>query len=224
MSIKEFLTGTPDPDIHVAAPVPGRLKKNEKIIMITGEDVEDIEFFYPYYRFTEEGYTVDVVTIEGGAFKGKHGIGLQNSKTITAVRPNDYALLYLPGGKAPAKLRKNDAVLSFVRAFAQTDKPIAAVCHGPQILMSAGLTKGVQMACWPEIADELEDAGGEFVDEALVIDKQFITARMPGDLHRHLYGVLQFMEGKVQNELRDIRRARRIRSLTTGTNAASRTF
>lgn len=191
-----------DKDNHAAAPIPQRLKKNEKVVIITGDNVEDIEFFYPYYRLTEAGYEVDVMTEKGGKFEGKHGLGLKDSKSIDNVRPEAYGLLYLPGGKAPAELRKNEKVIDFVKHFAQTGKPIAAVCHGPQILITAGLAKGKQMACWPEVRSELEEAGGTFVDEALVEDGQFITSRKPGDLHRHLYGALQALEGKLSNQNR----------------------
>lgn len=185
----------PEKDTHAVAPIPERIQKHERVIIITADKVEDTEFFYPYYRLTEEGYQVDVVTPDGGEFEGKHGIGLKDSLAIKKVSPDNYALLYLPGGKAPAELRKNDEVINFVKEFAQSGKPIAAVCHGPQILISADLVRGRRMACWPEVKEELEEAGGTFVDEALVEDGQFITARMPGDLPRHLYGVLQSLNG-----------------------------
>jgi protease I len=183
-------------DIHAVAPIPERLRKSERIAILTGDKVEDVEFFYPYYRLTEEGYQVDVITPEGGTFVGKHGMGLNASKSIREVHPQDYALLYLPGGKAPEILREDGAVIAFVRAFAQSGKPIAAVCHGPQILVTADLVRGRTLAAYWEVAEEIEQAGGTFADEALKIDGQFITARIPGDLHRHLNGVLNVLQGR----------------------------
>jgi protease I len=206
MSIIDTLTGNNQTDNHAVVPIPERLMKKEKVVIITADSTEDIEFFYPYYRLTEEGYTVDVVTPNGGKFAGKHGLGLQKTRAIKEVRPEDYALLYLPGGKAPAELRKNEDVLKFVKTFAASGKPIAAVCHGPQVLISADLVRGKQLAVWPEVAKELEEAGGIFVDEALVEDGQFITARKPGDLHRHLYGVIQVLAGKVSTMPRNERK------------------
>jgi len=187
-------------DNYAVAPIPERLRKNEKVAIITADNTEDLEFFYPYYRLSEEGYQVDVITPKGGKFEAKHGLGLKQTKPIKEARPQDYALLYIPGGKAPAELRKNDEVLNFVREFASSRKPIAAICHGPQVLVSAGLVRGKQMAAWPEVAKEIEEAGGIFVDEALVEDGQFITGRKPGDLHRHLYGVLQYLSGKATTD------------------------
>jgi protease I len=196
MSIMDKLTGKDERDTHAVAPIPERLRKAEKVLIITADKTEDTEFFYPYYRLTEAGYTVDVATPDGGKFEGKHGMGLKQTKAIADVRAQDYALIYIPGGKAPEALRKNERVLSVVKEFAASGKPIAAICHGPQVLISAGLVRGKRIAAWPEIKDEVTQAGATFVDEALVEDGQFITGRMPGDLHRHLYGVMQYLEGK----------------------------
>jgi protease I len=207
MNVIDKLMGNEEQDTHAVVPIPERLRKQEKVIIITADNTEDIEFFYPYYRLTEEGYAVDVVTPKGGKFAGKHGLGLNKSVAINDVNPADYALLYIPGGKAPAELRKNDAVISFVKQFAAAGKPIAAICHGPQVLVSADLVRGRQLAAWPEVAKEIEEAGGTFVDEALVEDGTFITGRKPGDLHRHLYGVLQYLKGKVADEPRNERKS-----------------
>jgi len=194
-----FDSGDKKEDNNKVAPIPNRLKKNKKIAILTNDKVEDLEFFYPYYRFTEAGYDVDVITLKGGKFEGKHGLALQDSKSIDEVRAMDYEALYLPGGKAPQEIRKNEEALKFVRAFANNDKCIAAICHGAQILISAGLVKGKTIAAWPEIKDELEEAGATFADEALQEDGQFITARKPGDLHRHMWGVLDCLEKKKSN-------------------------
>jgi protease I len=209
MAIIDKLTGKDDQvkDSHAVAPIPERLKKNQKVVIITADNTEDIEFFYPYYRLTEAGYTVDVVTPEGGKFEGKHGLGLKDTKSIEEVKPEDYVLLYIPGGKAPETLRDEDEVIAFVQEFARSGKPIAAICHGPQVLVTADLVRGRQMAAYPEVREEIEEAGGAFVDEALVIDGQFITGRKPGDLHRHLYGVMQYLDGKISNQSRNERKS-----------------
>jgi len=186
-------------DIMKIAPIPERLKRAEKLLIITADNTEDMEFFYPYYRLSEEGYEVEVATIKGGSFKAKKGYEFNGAKSIKDVRPNDYALLYIPGGKAPAELRENADVLNFVKAFAASGKPIAAICHGPQVLISADLLKGKKVAAYPEIQKELEAVGATFSDEALAIDGQFITARVPGDLHRHLCGVINALQGKADS-------------------------
>jgi protease I len=188
--------GKSEVDNYQSAPTPERLKKGKKIAIITGDNTEDLEFFYPYYRFNEEGYDVDVITLKGGNFAGKHGIGLKNSKAINDIRPQDYELVYLPGGKAPQKLSEDEKVIEFIREFKTTGKKIAAICHGAQILAKADLIRGKKIAAWPGIKDEIEKAGATFADEALKEDGQFITARKPGDLPRHLYGVLDCLQKK----------------------------
>lgn len=192
MSFLSALKGD-DKDTMAVAPMPERLQKHVKVAILTADDTQDLEFFYPYYRLTEAGYAVEVITPKGGAFKGKNGMGLKDSKALSDVAAGEYALLYIPGGKAPEALRKQEDVLHFVRSFAQTGKPLAAICHGAQLLVSAGLVRGKCIAAWPEVRAEIEESGGIFVNEALVEDGQFITARMPGDLHRHLYGVLEYL-------------------------------
>jgi protease I len=197
-------------DNYAPAPIPARLMRNEKIAILTDDKTEDLEFFYPYYRLTEEGYTVDVITPEGKSFEAKHGLGLKKTKALKDANPGDYALLYIPGGKAPASLRNDENVIAFVKKFASSNKPIAAICHGPQILATAKLLQGKQIAAWPEIKDEIEKAGATYVDEALVEDGQFITARRPGDLPRHLAGVLDVLQGNKSEKPSQAARSQRM--------------
>lgn len=201
MNLNPFRDDANEKDTLKAAPTPDRLKRQERVLILTADDTQDLEFFYPYYRLNEEGYTVDVATPDGGSFKGKMGMGLKETKSIDQVQPANYALLYIPGGKAPATLRKNEKVLQFVRQFAAGGQPIAAICHGAQLLISAGLVHGKKISAYPEVAKEIEGAGGQFSDEALAIDGQFITARVPGDLPRHLCGVLDVLQNRPSRKL-----------------------
>lgn len=189
-----------DKDIMKAAPTPDRLKKAERILILTADNTEDMEFFYPYYRLVEEGYDVDVATMDGKPFKGKKGYEFKQTTKLDACRAEDYALLYIPGGKAPAALRDDANVIRFVQQFARTGRPIAAICHGPQVLVTADLVRGKKMAGYPGIKDEIEKAGGHFSDEALAIDGPFITSRLPGDLPRHLSGVMETLRGRASKQ------------------------
>jgi protease I len=170
------------------------------VLIISDDKNNDLELFYPYYRLNEAGYRVDVASPSGDVIKGAHDFSLKTSLRVADAKPEDYALLYLPGGKAPSSLRKDENVLKFVKAFAAMGKPIAAICHGPQILVSAGLVKGKRLACWPEVAEEITKAGGTFIDQPLVEDGQFITARWPGDLPNHLEATLKALEGKANRK------------------------
>lgn len=178
-------------DIHA---VPNSPKLNAgRILMITADGTEDQEFFYPYYRFSEAGYQVDVATPDGGKFKGKNGAGLQETMKIEDVEPNQYAMLYIPGGKAPAKLKKEKEAVRLVKEFCATGKPIAAICHGPQLLAEAGVINGRGIAAWPECQEEVEEAGAKFRNEACVHDGQFITGRWPADLPEQMAEVMKVL-------------------------------
>lgn len=162
-----------------------------KIAILTTDQVEDIEFFYPYYRFVEEGYDVDVLTPTGGELTGYKGLRLKTTQRLDQAHPEDYILLFIPGGLAPAALRKDENAVAFVQAFAQTGNLIGAVCHGPQLLITAGLVQGRTMTSWREVAPEVRAAGGTYLDEPVVEDAQFITARKPGDLSMELARILE---------------------------------
>ncbi len=152
------------------------------VLMITDTPNEDLEFFYPYYRFLAEGFRVDVATPKGGAFSGKKGFGLKESLKVADARADDYDLLYLPGGMAPDHMKNDRDVLALVRKFAEQGKTIGAICHGPQIIAAAGVIGGRKISAWPEIENEIADAGGEYVYEEAVADGPFVTARWPADL------------------------------------------
>jgi len=151
-------------------------------LIITADKVEDLEFFYPFYRLTEEGFQVDVATPDGN-FKGKMGYKLPKTLKLEDIQSAEgYDLLILPGGKAPAELKKNDRALALIKQYAATGKPIGAICHGPQLLAAANLIDGRVISGYPEIEEELVEAGANYVAEQALVDGQFITGRWPADL------------------------------------------
>lgn len=164
------------------------------VLFLTADKTEDLEFFYPYYRFIEEGFTVDVATPDGGAFEGKNGTGLKQTKKITEVNATQYDLLYIPGGKAPATLKKDDNAVALVQAYVATGKPVASLCHGPQLLAEANVIQGRKIAAWPEVENEVNEAGATYVNQETCVDGQFITARWPGDLPAQLAETLRVLK------------------------------
>ncbi len=180
-----------DKDIY--QPETAHRDASRAILMVTADKTEDLEFFYPYYRFIEAGFRVDVATPKGGAFKGKHELGLKNTMKITDVDAEDYEMLYIPGGQAPAQLKKDENAVALTKQFVEMNKPIAAVCHGPQLLAAAGVIEGRKISAWPEVEDEVRDAGATYVSAEALTDGRFITARWPGDLPAHMKEVLAFL-------------------------------
>lgn len=153
-----------------------------KILIISADRFEDTELLVPYYRMKEEGMTVDIAALRRGQIKGKHTYRVYANVAIDEVRPEDYDALLLPGGEAPATLRASARVLEVARAFFQAGKPVAAICHGPQILVSAGVLQGRSATCYVAIAEELQRAGVRYRDAEVVVDGNLVTSRQPTDL------------------------------------------
>lgn len=168
--------------------------QEKKALIISGDNVEDSELFYPLYRLREAGFAVDVAAPQAGQITGKHGIAFQADlgvDDVESARSRGYSLLVLPGGKAPAALRAIPKVIDIVNDFASSGIPIAAVCHGPQILISAGLLQGRHATCYKTVVDELKEAGAVYEDKSVVVDGQFITSRQPDDLPDFMREVLK---------------------------------
>lgn len=165
-----------------------------RVAILTADKFQDMEFFYPYYRFCEAGCVVDVITPNGGKVESKHGESLQETKKISECRATDYELLYIPGGKAPAALAGEPEALEFVKAYDRTGRTLAVICHGAQVLVAAGLAKGRHMAAWPDVQGEIEEAGGVFANQPTEQDGNLISARWPGDLPSHLAAVITALE------------------------------
>jgi len=153
-----------------------------RALIISADGFEDSELRVPLLRFKEEGIAVDVASIRPGRIRGKHGFETEVDKQLEEVWPGEYDLLLLPGGKAPATLRTNAAALEIARAFMAANKPIAAICHGPQILVSADVMRGRRATCFHAVAAELRDAGALYEDREVVVDGNLVTARQPADL------------------------------------------
>src|SRR5690242_15662711 len=108
----------------------------KKILILSADNFEDTELLVPYYRFLEAGFTVEVASNRPQSIRGKHGYEVQVTKQFNDINPGDYDLLFLPGGKAPAAIRDDKKVQDIARFFITENKPVAAICHGPQILIS----------------------------------------------------------------------------------------
>jgi protease I len=153
-----------------------------KALIISADNFEDSELLVPYYRLKESGVEVTVASLSRGAITGKHGYEVAVDKTLDEINPDDYAILVLPGGEAPAVVRKESKALEIARSFFARSKPVAAICHGPQILISAGLLQGRRATCYMSVADEMKEAGALYEDREVVVDANLITSRHPADL------------------------------------------
>ena len=153
-----------------------------KALLISADDFEDSELLFPYYRLFEEGIKVVVASIHRGSITGKHGYRVAVDKTLSEVDPEDYDVLVLPGGKAPAQVRKEARALDIARHFMARGKPVAAICHGPQTLITADLLRGRRATCYATVADEMKASGALYEDREVVVDGNLVTSRQPSDL------------------------------------------
>ena len=153
-----------------------------KALILSADNFEDTELLVPLYRLREAGYTVDVAAARREPIRGKHGYDVPVTKLFPEINPNDYQILILPGGKAPAAIRDDHDVLKIARTFLTDGKPIAAICHGPQILISTGLIRGRKCTCYQSVMTELREAGAVYEDSEVVVDGNLVTSRQPSDL------------------------------------------
>ena len=158
-----------------------------KALILTADKFEDMELFFPYFRLLEEGVEVDVAAPAKGVIHGEHGYSLKVAMTIAEVDPDRYDLLVVPGGfpdGAPATVRKVKRAQEIARSFFAQNKPVAAICHGPWLLVSADLVKGRRLTSyWHDgVPEEIRAAGGVYEDEEVVVDGNLVTSRWPMDL------------------------------------------
>lgn len=153
-----------------------------KVLIMSANNFEDTELLVPLYRLREAGHTVEVASLTRESIHGKHGYEVPVDKVFKDIVPGEYGLLLLPGGKAPAAIRNDPVVQEIARSFFADNKPVAAICHGPQILVSAGLLNGKRATCYQSVMPELKEAGAQYEDSEVVVDGQLITSRQPEDL------------------------------------------
>ena len=148
-----------------------------RAVIITGKGFQDEEFVYPYYRLLEAGFRVDVATPGGEVVLGKYGIPARATMDAADLKEADFDLVILPGGhEAPDRVRQVKEVLEFVKAMYEKGKVVGAICHGPWVCISAGIVKGKKATSYIGMADDLRNAGAEYVEADVVVDGNLVTS------------------------------------------------
>ncbi len=166
-----------------------------RILFITGQGFEDSELLCPKYRFEEEGFQVDIAAPDWGEVKGKRGYPVSANLAIDEAEPEAFDTLFIPGGKVAEKLAMHDAIVKFVQEFASLQRPIAAICHGPLLLASAGILKGRKATCYYKVSDKLQEAGAIYENSPVVVDNNIITSRQPRDIPLFMKEVVRTLKG-----------------------------
>ena len=168
-----------------------------RAVIITGPGFQDEEVIYPYYRLQEAEMTVDVATKDGQVVYGKYGVPARATMKTADLKASDFDLVILPGGfEAPDRVRLDQSVLEFIRGMDSAKKVIAAICHGPWILISARIVKGRRMTSFESIAEDVRNAGAEYVVAPVVEDGNIISSPHYRDNGIFMKTVLRRFESK----------------------------
>ncbi len=161
--------------------------KGKRVAILATDGFEQVELTEPKKALEQAGAVTEVISPKSGEIRGwkfkDWGDSIKVDKTLANAKPEDYDALVLPGGVAnPDSLRMDEKAVRFVKDFAQTGRPLAAICHGPWTLIEAGVVKGHTLTSWPSLKTDLKNAGANWVDKEVVLDGNFITSRKPDDL------------------------------------------
>lgn len=162
---------------------PAAELSGKRVAVLIAEGFQDAETLEPKLFLEERGAEVVVLGPAVGdvkAYNSEQVVTIE--KAVEEANVEDFDALILPGGKGPAVLREHEAAVNFARDFIESGKPVAAICHGPQVLITAGVIEGRKLTSVSSIAEEVKEAGGEYLDEQVVVDDNLITSRVPDDL------------------------------------------
>lgn len=170
----------------------------KKIAIIATDQFEDSELADPMQAVKDAGADITVISNKQGSITGEHGTEVLVDKTVDEVAADDFDGLLIPGGvKNPDVMRTNEKAVSFVRAFFDQHKPVAAICHGPWLLIEAGVVDDRTITSWPSLKTDITNAGGKWVDEEVVVDQGLVTSRKPDDIPAFSRKAIEeFSEGK----------------------------
>ena len=182
--------------------------KGKRIAILATDGVEQIELTEPRRVLDEAGAVTHLVSIKPGEIQGFNHLDKADrfpvDRTIDGVSAADYDALFLPGGVAnPDALRTNKQAVAFVRAFVESDKPVAAICHGPWLLVEANVLQGRTVTSWPSLKTDIANAGGEWVDKQVQVDQKLVTSRKPEDLPAFTRTILREFSTKLDEARSD---------------------
>lgn len=174
--------------------------EGKRVAILATDGFEQVELTEPKKNLEKAGAKVDVLSIRDGKIKGWNfkdwGENIKVDGEVKDARVEDYDGLVLPGGVInPDRLRTNKEAVDFVRRFAESGKPVAAICHGPWTLVEAGVVKGKTVTSWPSVRTDLINAGAEWVDKEVVTDGNLIFSRKPDDIPAFSKAIIEAISG-----------------------------
>ncbi|MFL5766402.1 MAG: type 1 glutamine amidotransferase domain-containing protein [Actinomycetota bacterium] len=185
----------------------------KRVAFLATDGVEQVELTEPWQVTKDAGATVDLVSLKPGEIQGMEhmdkGERFSVDRTVEEVRAEEYDALVIPGGVAnPDRMRTDPRAVGFVRAFFQSSKPVAVICHGPWMLVEADVLRGRTVTSWPSLQTDIRNAGGQWVDEDVHVDHGLVTSRKPDDLPAFCAKLVEeFAEGVHQPQPEETRQA-----------------
>ncbi|HEY0415439.1 MAG TPA: type 1 glutamine amidotransferase domain-containing protein [Gaiellaceae bacterium] len=164
-----------------------RKLEGKRVAIVAADMVERAELVEPRRALEEAGAQTDLISLKPGEIRTFNHFDPAETeevdRTAEEVQASDYDALLIPGGVGnPDQLRGDENVVSFVRDFFEAGKPVASICHGPWVLVEAGVVKGRRLTSWPTLQTDIRNAGGDWVDEQVVVDQGLVTSRKPDDI------------------------------------------
>ena len=182
--------------------MPNQKLQGRKVAIIAADMVEQVELVEPRKALEEAGAETDLVSLKPGTIKAFNHFDPADDqkvdKTIEEVDASEYDALLIPGGVGnPDQLRGDENVVQFVQEFFAAGKPVAAICHAPWVLVEAGVVRDRKLTSWPTLQTDIRNAGGNWVDEQVVVDQGMVTSRKPDDIPAFNEKMIEeFCEGK----------------------------
>jgi len=182
--------------------------KGRRVAVLATDGVEQVELVQPMEALKAAGAEVHLISLECEPIQGMNHDDKADTfpvdRSVEEVKVADYQGLVIPGGVAnPDRLRVDEAAVKLVRDFVEHDKPVAAICHGPWVLVEADVVRGRTLTSWPSLQTDIRNAGGEWVDQEVVVDQKLVTSRKPADLPAFCEKVVALMSDAVEESLVD---------------------
>jgi protease I len=176
--------------------------QGKRVAFLATDMVEQVELTEPWKAVKEAGATPELVSLEEGEIQGFNHYDKADTfrvdRTVEEARADDYDALVIPGGVGnPDTMRTDENAVELVRQFFEQGKPVGVICHGPWMLVEAGVVRGRTVTSWPSLRTDIRNAGGDWVDEQVVVDDGLVTSRKPADLPAFTAKIIEeFAEGR----------------------------
>ena len=184
----------------------GKKLEGKRVAFLATDMVEQVELTEPWKAVRDEGARVELISLEEGKIQGFNHYDKADEfavdRTAEEASASDYDALVIPGGVGnPDTMRGDENAVEFVREFFEQGKPVGVICHGPWMLVEAGVVRGRKLTSWPTLQTDIRNAGGEWVDEEVVVDQGLVTSRKPDDLPAFTKKIVEeFCEGRHEQQ------------------------